>query len=435
MVGMKGATLANTEFDFANPITSDVTLYANWLDVNADKYTVSFDANGGELGENTDNQNIIENGKAIQPTNNPSRKGYTFDGWYKGIDAEHLEDNAFVFTTAITSNVTLYAKWTAKTYTITLDSSVQDIDSKETTATYDSSSLTSFEAHTRVGYTLDGYYLEGLQTKLINTNGTLVASINEYTNSDSKWIKDSAVTLYAKWTAIEYTIVFDENGGTGSMNSIENVKIGDALSITNRFTAPDGKEFDGWSLTSDGAVLTDTTLSLTMIAEADENTNEIKLFAIWKDETTQATYSYTLVTNISQLSTGSLIVIVHNGSKAMSTNQKSNNRGETSFDASSTTMQDNVQYITLIANGANWNLQVGENQYLNATTATSNYLRTGTTTSGVGLWSISVTSTGVATITAQDGERNLMRYNSSSKIFSCYASGQQDIQIYLVTIS
>lgn len=64
------------------------------------KYTVTFDANGGTA---VDAQEVKEGEVATMPTS--TKVGYTFDGWYNG-------DVKFEFTTAITANVTLKAKWT-----------------------------------------------------------------------------------------------------------------------------------------------------------------------------------------------------------------------------------------------------------------------------------------------------------------------------------
>ena len=64
-------------------------------------YTVTFNSNGGS---NIESQTVIENDKAYQP-NNPTKSGYTFEGWYLG-------KNKYNFNTSVTSNITLTAKWT-----------------------------------------------------------------------------------------------------------------------------------------------------------------------------------------------------------------------------------------------------------------------------------------------------------------------------------
>lgn len=72
-------------------------------------YTVTFDANGRDNAENMPKAQKIEEGQsAFQPTDTPTAEGYTFGGWY----TEAACTNAYVFSTAVIENITLYAKWT-----------------------------------------------------------------------------------------------------------------------------------------------------------------------------------------------------------------------------------------------------------------------------------------------------------------------------------
>lgn len=74
-------------------------------------YTVKFNMNGADA---IDDQSVVDGEKAAKPAD-PTRDGYTFDGWYQ--DATFAK--AFDFDTPITANVTVYAKWTAIGYTMT----------------------------------------------------------------------------------------------------------------------------------------------------------------------------------------------------------------------------------------------------------------------------------------------------------------------------
>ncbi len=65
--------------------------------------TVSFDTDGGTV---IGNQYILEDGKLERPAN-PTRPGYTFDGWY--LDANYNEEA--IFPLDVTQDMTLYAKW------------------------------------------------------------------------------------------------------------------------------------------------------------------------------------------------------------------------------------------------------------------------------------------------------------------------------------
>ena len=147
---------------------------------------------------------------------------------------------------------------------------------------------------------------------------------------------------------------------------------------------------------------------------------------------------WVLVTDASQLSAGAQVVIVAKGyNYALSTAQNSNNRGQAAVtkNGNNVTFGSDVQILTLEAGTASgtWALQTGTG-YLYAASNSSNHLKTQTTNNANGIWNITVTSAGVATIKATGSNaRNWMRYNlnNGSPIFSCYASGQQDIAIYI----
>ena len=76
-------------------------------------YKVSFDTDGGtEVAEIVCN----EGDKLSLPTD-PAKAHYTFDGWY--TNAERTADSKFDAEKAISSDMTLYAKWQAVKYTVT----------------------------------------------------------------------------------------------------------------------------------------------------------------------------------------------------------------------------------------------------------------------------------------------------------------------------
>ena len=97
----------NEKFDFTTVPTGDVTLTAKWT---ANDYYVSFVT---EHGDPPTSQNVKYNGTATDP-GTLTEEGYTFDGWY----ADDNYSKKFDFTKPITSNTTVYAKWTAKDYEV-----------------------------------------------------------------------------------------------------------------------------------------------------------------------------------------------------------------------------------------------------------------------------------------------------------------------------
>lgn len=92
-----------TLFDFATPITEDITLYAGWDALPLEEFTVSFETNGG----NTIEPVIVLDGGMIMLPPLPTKEGFIFDGWFTDTDLEV----AFVPSTPVTADMTLYAKW------------------------------------------------------------------------------------------------------------------------------------------------------------------------------------------------------------------------------------------------------------------------------------------------------------------------------------
>ncbi len=81
--------------------TANVTLYAQWT-INQD--TVTFNSNGGSA---VDPQYVNFGATATAPTPDPTKQDSAFGGWY----SDSLLTTPFVFSTSITSSITLYALW------------------------------------------------------------------------------------------------------------------------------------------------------------------------------------------------------------------------------------------------------------------------------------------------------------------------------------
>ena len=76
------------------------------------RFKVTFESQGGSI---VPAQYVENGGKVTRPTD-PTKEGYTFGGWY--TDASYLTQWNFG-TNTVTSNMTLYAKWMEKKYTVT----------------------------------------------------------------------------------------------------------------------------------------------------------------------------------------------------------------------------------------------------------------------------------------------------------------------------
>ncbi len=165
-------------------------------------YTVSYDANGGS-GAPTAQKKAQDVTLKLSSTK-PTRNGYTFSKWNTVKGGTGTNYNAGANYTA-NANATLYAQWTANTYKVTLDQQNGTGGSASVTATY-GSAMPSATMPARTGYTFGGYYDQknGAGTQYYNANG----------GSAKNWDKTAATTLYAKWTANQYTITFDSKGGS-----------------------------------------------------------------------------------------------------------------------------------------------------------------------------------------------------------------------------
>ena len=98
-----------TQFTASTVVTGPITVYAYWS--LWDHYDVTFVSDGGTA---VGTQTIAANGLAVQPPD-PTKTGYIFGGWYQ----ESGRINLFSFSTPITGNKTIYAKWNSYSYTVT----------------------------------------------------------------------------------------------------------------------------------------------------------------------------------------------------------------------------------------------------------------------------------------------------------------------------
>ena len=165
-----------TAYDFDTPVTENITLTAKW---NINKYTVAFNTDGGTPVPPAQE---VEYGLTATEPAAPEKTGYTFDGWYLG-EAEE----PFSFDTAITSDITLTAKWKLNTYTVTFDPNGGSVDPTSKTVTF-GEPYGELPVPTRKGYTFDGWYTEAEDGTVVTADTTVTATTDH--------------TLYAHWTLI-----------------------------------------------------------------------------------------------------------------------------------------------------------------------------------------------------------------------------------------
>ncbi len=212
---MNTGTVINDKTNIPNPNGTPVTV------------TYAYGALGGTYATQ-----IVQTGeKAIEP-DVPSRQGYQFTDWY-------LDDTKYDFAAPVTGDMTLTAKWTANSYTITFDtdggSEVAPIAQDYGTA------INAPAAPTKTGYTFMGWEPE-------------LPAI----------MPAEDMTLTAQWRINRYTVTFDTDGGSAVAPITQD--------YGTQITAPadptrEGYTFIGW----------DKAIPATMPAES------ITITAQWKD--------------------------------------------------------------------------------------------------------------------------------------------------------
>ena len=143
------------------------------------KYTVTFNLNYSGAPAATTAQ--VESGSKAQKPADPTRSGYTFDGWF---DNANGTGTAFDFNTAITANKTLYAKWTQQTFTVTFNLNYTGAPAATTQQVASGGSVQKPTDPSRTGYTFNGWFRAA-------SGGTAVTFPLTIT---------AATTLYAQWT-------------------------------------------------------------------------------------------------------------------------------------------------------------------------------------------------------------------------------------------
>ncbi len=200
-------------------VTADTTLYAHWTAID---YTVSFDSQGGSA---ISSQTVAYDAYAAIPVSPPTLTGYTFAGWFDAASGGSGWDFP---GTAITGDTTIYAQWTAIDYTVTFDSQGGSAISSQTVA-YDAYAAIPVSPPTLTGYTFAGWFDAASGGSAWNFGADAITG---------------DTTIYAQWTAIDYTVTFDSQGG--SAISSEMVAYGNYATLPASPPTRAGFSFDGW---------------------------------------------------------------------------------------------------------------------------------------------------------------------------------------------
>ncbi|MBP5091556.1 MAG: InlB B-repeat-containing protein, partial [Bacilli bacterium] len=183
---------------------------------------------------------------AMPAITKPTRTGYVFNGYYddpSGGTKYYNADGSSAKTYASSDATTLYAHWSEAKYTVTLNKNGGSGGTNSVEATKGSAMPKITSLPTRGGYSFAGYYsATSGGTKYYDANGT----------SAKNFDKDANTTLYAQWTANEYTVTYNANGGTVSPTSSKyKTNKNTTTSTTQNINLPtptrNGYTFAGWT--------------------------------------------------------------------------------------------------------------------------------------------------------------------------------------------
>lgn len=226
------------KFDFDADTTNApnvLELVAKW---EKSKYTVKFVSDHGSFKDQT-----IEHGKPIDTDKLtiPTVEGYTFDGWY----ADDTRTKEFDFSTPITSNTTVYAKWEKNapvlpdTYALNVSGAFVYVDGVDVTAPAgDTSLLLEKDASVRLVADPDRMPSGMVFDRWTILNGALNADDAEKFET-GRTLEEFAFTMPAEPLSIEATPRMQEEEGSDTASVIAGVALGTAATAVVAWQAYD----------------------------------------------------------------------------------------------------------------------------------------------------------------------------------------------------
>ena len=272
-----------------------------------------------------------------------------------------------------------------------------------------------------------GYYASGYQ--VTSGSATVTQNGNIFIVKPS-----SACTVTINFAlAHKYTVQIKENGAIKSSSSVQENTTYTLPELTS--SLPENHTFIGWS----SAEVSETNQKPAVYAAGEKvtisaNTTFYAVVAV-KDPTVEGgSNTWKLVTSNSQISSGDQVIIAAKDYDfAVSTNQKTNNRGQAAITKSGNTLtyDSEVAVFTLEAGtvSGSYGFNTGSG-YLYVFDNSNNYLRTQSNLDDAASFYISAASDGTCSVTSAaystaDKGNVPMQYNYSSKLFSCYPRATQ----------
>ncbi|MBR3797979.1 MAG: InlB B-repeat-containing protein, partial [Bacteroidales bacterium] len=281
-----GTGVMRSDFEVAT------TLYAKWT---VNTYTVTLNQQSATT-DGTKSVNV-NYGSAMPSITLPKRTGYTFGGFYTSTGGSgtqyYTANGASARSYLLTSNTTLYAKWTKDTYTITYVNNNGTINGTTTTSYQFGNTVTLPTDVTRDGCSFGGWYNNA------NCEGNQIYTIA----SDEVGNK----TFYAKWTPNTYVVRLHPGEGHIQSGEVTSYIYGvGAILPTASAMSLTGKGFAGWY---DNPEFEGDAVSEITVADFGEK----DFYALWEENT----YPVVLNTNEGIINSGNVVSYKHGTAKLL----------------------------------------------------------------------------------------------------------------------
>ncbi len=207
----------------------DIIVRAVWT---ADVYTISYSGEANDTVENPASYTVEDS----IVFNNPERTGYTFEGWLKndasGERITGIEKGSI-------GNISLYASWSANSYTVRYNSNYGENICLTDDFTYGVAGKLSSDVFTRTGYSFVGWATASTG-EAVYENGEEIADLSP--------VNGDVIDLYAVWQAIEYPISYAgiDEADNSSENPVSYSVENNRITLEAPVSVPEGMYFAGW---------------------------------------------------------------------------------------------------------------------------------------------------------------------------------------------
>ena len=189
------------------------------------KFTVEFDSNGGTRVESQ----TVSKGETATKPKNPTREGYTFNGWY--LDLETKEE--YDFDTEVTEDIILTAKWTKKDNSKKDDTKTENDNSAETSSTTENTTSSRNTAQSNNSTsnnsgtgTVEEPKEDEISYKIEDVADSAVGQVKVFIIKNG--IKTSGKADITTTSGTTKTVTITESGymtNKGSIKSVDNIKL------------------------------------------------------------------------------------------------------------------------------------------------------------------------------------------------------------------